>query len=174
MKRLRTAGLIVGGLLVGGMVSVVHAADQPGTHPITPKAPLASTPSTSIPQITSITGSITELDLKAMSPSLTLTDAGGKVWTLALDPQLTSIWRNGQIGKLDALQVGQQVKVRYTSKAGKNVAKSITIAQAITPVATAPAPSMTPPIAPVAATPMATPVPAPTTSPASTEPKKSY
>ena len=174
MKRLRTAGLIVGGLLVGGMVSVVHAADQPGTHPITPKAPLASPPSTRIPQIMSITGSITELDLKAMSPSLKLTGADGKVWTLALDSQLTSIWQNGQIGKLDALQVGQQVKVRYTSKAGKNMVKSNTIVQATTPVAAAPAPSMTPPMAPVAATPMTTPMPAPTTSPASAKPKKSY
>ena len=145
MKRLRTAGLIVGGLLVGGMVSVVHAADQPGTHPATPKAPLASTTATSTPQVTAITGSITALDLKAMSPSLTLTDISGKSWMLTLDPQLTSIWRNGRIGKLDALKVGQQVKARYLSKGSQNVAKSITIAQAPAPTAaTTAAPAATP------------------------------
>jgi len=122
----------------------------------------------------STVGSITELDLKTLSPSLKLTDADGKVWTLALDPQLALIWRNGQIGKLDALEVGQQVKVRYTSQAGKNMVRSITIVQATSPAAAAPAPSMTPPMAPVAATPMAKSMPAPTASPASTEPKKSY
>ncbi len=136
MKRFRTAGLIVGGLLIGGMVSVVHAADQPGTQPTKPKAPLASTTSTRTLPVTAITGSITELDLKAISPSLKLTDADGKVWTLAIDPQLTSIWRNGQIDKLDALKVGQRVKARYLAKGGQNVAKSITIAQAPAPAAT--------------------------------------
>ena len=149
MKRYGTAGLILAGLLVGGMVSVVHAADQPGTHLVTPKAPLASTPSTRIPQITSITGSITELDLKAMSPSLTLTDISGKGWMLTLDPQLTSVWQDGQLGKLEALKVGQQVKARYLSKGGQNVAKSITIAPTSTPVAaTTAAPASTPAAAP--------------------------
>jgi len=122
----------------------------------------------------SAVGSITELDLKPLTPSLKLTGADGKVWTLALDPQLTSIWQNGQIGKLDALKVGQQVKVRYTSKAGKNMVKSITIVQTTTSAVAAPVPSMTPPMAPVAATPMAKSMPAPTASPASTESKKSY
>ena len=135
MKRYGTAGLILAGLLVGGMVSVVHAADQPGTQPTKPKAPLASTTSTSTPQVMAITGSITALDLKAMSPSLQVTDAGGKIWVLTLDPQLTSVWQNGQLGKLETLKVGQQVKARYLSKGSQNVAKSITIAQISTPAA---------------------------------------
>ncbi len=135
MKRYGTAGLILAGLLVGGMVSVVHAADQPGTQPTKPKAPLASTPATRTPPVTAITGSITELDLKAISPSLKLIDASGKIWMLTLDPQLTSVWQNGQLGKLDALKVGQQVKARYLSKGIQTVAKSITIAQISTPAA---------------------------------------
>ena len=148
MKRHGTVGLIMGGLLVGGMVSVGHAADQPGTQPTKLKAPLASPASTRTPPVTAITGSITALDLKAMSPSLTLTDAGGKVWMLTLDPQLTSVWQDGQLSKLDAVKVGQQVKVRYTSKAEQNVAKSITIARAPTPAAaTTASPAATTPVA---------------------------
>ncbi len=169
----RFAGWLVVVCMVCAGGSVARAAEQAG-QPAKQQATSASSTSTPIQQSLSAGGSITALDLKPLAPSLKLTGADGKVWTLALDPQLTSIWQNGQIGKLDALEVGQQVKVRYTSKAGKNLVKSITIVQATTPAAAAPALSLTPPMAPAAATPMAKPMPTPAASPASTESRTSY
>ncbi len=143
MKR-SVAGWFVVVFMVCGGFAAARAAEQAGQSP-KQQATSTSSAATLIPQSLSAVGAITELDLKALTPSLQLTGADGKVLTLALDPQLTSIWQNGQMGKLDALKVGQQVKVRYASKDGKSMVKSITIAQAIPPAAaTTAAPVATP------------------------------
>ena len=118
-------------LLVSGVVPSVRAADHS-----TPAAGHASSTTAARDVLTTV-GSISQLDLKASTPNLTLTSTSGKAQTLLLDPRATSLWQGNQQGKLSDLRVGQQVKIRYTMKAGKATAKSILLAQAPKPAAAA-------------------------------------
>ena len=74
-----------------------------------------------------VEGSIVALDLQASTPTLKLRAADGKMWTLALDPKTTSVWKDGQMVKLDQLKSGQLVKVRHEMKDSKDLAQSIRI-----------------------------------------------
>lgn len=72
-------------------------------------------------------GSITALDLKAQPSILKLTDEQGKLVTLSLDSRTTTVFREGRPAKLEALQVGQRVKVEAISKEGKQFAKTVEV-----------------------------------------------
>ena len=112
-------------LMVVGVSSMVCAAESSSTMPAAP----ASSVSTPTPQTSAQEGSITALDLKSAAPSIQVTGKEGKVWTLAIDPLATTVWENGMPAKWDSLKVGSHVKVRYTEKSGKVVAKSIQLVQ---------------------------------------------
>lgn len=114
-------------VLLGGTAGVALAAEEGSSMPQPASTSASSTPT---PQILSAEGTISALDLQAASPSLQLTAADGKVWNVAVEPQATMVWRNGQMAKLDQLKAGERVKVRYTEKDGRHVAKSIQLAQA--------------------------------------------
>ena len=154
MKQRWTIGVVCG--MVCACAALAFAAEQPAsssgsTSAATPSSSptLSSTPT---PQSPAVVGSITALDLKSSAPSLKLAAADGKIWTLGLDPKTTVIWQEGKISTLDQLSVGQRVQVRYTAKDGKEIAKSIQIAQAPKAAATAPAAAPATPTAAPAST----------------------
>ncbi len=127
MRQRSVSSCIICAAVVCGAAAVVSAAEQQGARPTTERkatAPVSAT-ATVIPQAKVAEGAITTLDLQAVSPTLTLTTAEGKTWTVAVDTKTTTVWQNAQIAKLDQLKVGDQVRVRYTTKDGKDVAKSI-------------------------------------------------
>lgn len=79
-------------------------------------------------------GSISALDLKALPPTLKIMGAGGESWTLEVDRKETSVLQEGRAAKLDELRIGQQVKVKFVKRGGKELAKTIEVAKA-TPAA---------------------------------------
>gem|GEM_PF-2270965 len=109
------------------VVPAVLAAEHPGQSMGEKAAMPTSSVSTSTPQIASAEGSVSDVDFQANTLKLTASD--GKFWTLTLDPKSTLVWKGGQILNLTDIKAGEQVKVRYTSKEGKQVAKSVDIAQ---------------------------------------------
>ena len=138
MEKNRTAVWLTMVLIGCTVVPAVLAVEESGSTLGSKKAAAGTTASLpasptamATPQIAVAEGSISGLDLQANT--LQLTDAAGKVWTLTLDPKSTAAWQNGQLIKLDQLKEGEQVKTRYWSKDGKQVAKSIEIAKAYQP-----------------------------------------
>ena len=75
-------------------------------------------------------GSVSWVDVALLPPSLKLTTADGKIWTMVLDAKTTSVWKGNQMAAADALKIGEHVKVRYMAKDGKNWVKSIQIVEA--------------------------------------------
>lgn len=67
------------------------------------------------------------IDLKAQPSILRMTDEQGKLVTLSLDSRTTTVFREGRPAKLEALQVGQRVKVEAISKEGKQFAKTVEV-----------------------------------------------
>ena len=102
----------------------------PAVQPITSMPPARSTIST-----VAVEGSIVALDLQASTPTLKLRAADGKMWTLALDPKTTAVWKDGQMAKLDQLKSGQLVKVRHEMKNSRDLAQSIRISADAKPMA---------------------------------------
>src|SRR5262245_23377254 len=66
-----------------------------------------------------IEGSIQSLDLKAKQPKLQLTDSQGQLITFNVDRKDTTVFQDGRLVKLDALQVGQQITVSPVEKNGQ-------------------------------------------------------
>lgn len=140
--------LIVSGLISGGMVQAAWAAEQGGqaaehqttpagvssTQTTTTPAQSASTTATPSPEVA---GSITMLDLNSATPTVRLSGGDGRVWTFALDPKNTSVWKEGRMVKVDELTQGQSVKIRYATMGGKDLAQSIRILSASSPAASA-------------------------------------
>jgi len=123
-------------LVVCGTVPAALAGEHPGTPMGSRKATPASSSSTPTPQISSAEGSISAIDLQ--TNSLNLTTADGKIWTLALDPKTTLVWKGTEQAKLDNLKVGEKVKVRYVAKEGKQLARSVDINESSPTASSAP------------------------------------
>ncbi len=110
-------------LIVCGAIPMALAAEHGGTTVSTKPSSSAKPPTT--PSL-SAKGTISGLDLQAND--LKLTRAGdGQALTLMLDPKITTVWEGGKPMTLAQLKVGEKISVRYTSKAGKPVAKAIEI-----------------------------------------------
>ncbi len=108
-------------LALCGTVSVALAADYTGSKTTT------TTSTTATPQIETAEGSLSSIDL--ITNSLTVT-AKGKILNLAIDPKATTAWKGSQPFTLNQLKLGDQVKVRYASRNGRQICKSIEIPQA--------------------------------------------
>ena len=85
----------------------------------------ATTPTTPKPAMQTAEGSITELDLQANS--LKLTTLSGVAWTLILDPKSTTVFKGGKLAKLNQVMVGDQARILYSTKDGKQWAKNIQV-----------------------------------------------
>ncbi len=98
-----------------------------------------TSPTQNVP--TSISGTITTLDVSSLSPSLTVADSSGKIFPVWADSATTVSTSQGQKGYLSDLKIGQQVQIggRYMAYAGSFTAESITITQQ--PTAPTPPPS---------------------------------
>lgn len=126
------------GLVISGLMPAVWAVEQgqpsdakpAATSPSPVQATATSTPSSSI-----VEGTIASLDLASATPSLKVTGADGKSWTLGVDPKTSSIWKNGQMVKWEDLKQGQSVKIRHAMIGGKDLAQSVRIVSASKPVA---------------------------------------
>ncbi len=135
MKHTHKQGMLIAAIVMG-CIPLVQAAEPSSKTPTTP----ASSVPTTIMQTFMKEGSITALDVTSAAPSVQVADKDGKVWTLSIDPLVTTVWKQGIPAKADALKIGDHVKVRYTEKSGKAVAKSIQLIPAPT---TSAAPSST-------------------------------
>jgi hypothetical protein len=136
---------LMAGVLMWGMTPAAWTAEQnsSSTSSMGHKTMAASPPATQSgvaahhaaaalpPQAVTTRGTITALDLRSTSPTLKFTDASGKVWTLALDPQATMVWKDGKSVRFDGLRVGEQAQIRHVVRDGKDVAASIQITQAL-------------------------------------------
>ena len=140
MQRRSRTTWVLALLMAGGTISAVFAAEQPSGQAA------SSTAAAPAPQILSANGTITALDITSAAPSIQLTDAAGKSWTIALDAKTTTVWQGMQLSKLEELKVGDAVKVRYINKEGKETARTIQVAPAMTH-ASAPSASTTTPAA---------------------------
>ena len=103
----------------------------------------------------SVSGTVTAVDVDGLSPSVTVSDASGKTTTVTIDRANTTVSGPAGSGALSDLKEGQQVQIsgRYMTYVGQIVAKSITISQAAAPAAAA---APTKPAASSAAKPAAT------------------
>ena len=110
-----------------GTTSVVLAAEQGGQTSATKTTSAAQ----AVPplQAKEVQGSIATLDLQSLSPTLTLRSASGQPWALGVDPKGTTVWSGSQLGNLNQLKVGSQVKIRYEEQTGRKLAKRIELAQ---------------------------------------------
>jgi hypothetical protein len=86
----------------------------------------ATAPST--PTVETIAGPITAVDVSSRQPQVQLATSRGFV-TVRLEPQITSVWRDGRQVPLNALEVGQVVEVRhmFLHQDGTEVAESIAV-----------------------------------------------
>ena len=125
----RDLGMLALIAMVCGAASAVRAAESIS-------APSASTMPAATPQISTSEGAITAMDVTSTAPSVTIRGAAGQSWTLALDPTNVSVWRNGQMGSLDELAVGAQVKARHLERDGQQWVRSIEIQASNTSTAT--------------------------------------
>ena len=119
MKRYSVLGM-ASVLALCGTVSVALAADYTGSK-------TSTTSTTATPQIETAEGSLSGINL--ITNSLTVTTKG-KILNLAIDPKATTAWKGSQPFTLSQLKLGDQVKVRYASKDGKQLCKSIEVPQA--------------------------------------------
>lgn len=112
------------GLIISGVTPAVWAAEPGQTSAAAPA------PSSSV-----VEGTVASLDLASATPSLKVTGADGKSWTLEFDSKTTSIWKDGQMVKAEDLKTGQSVKVRHAMVGGKDLAQSVRIVSASKPAA---------------------------------------
>lgn len=111
--------------LVFGSVPAAFAADTPtGSVPVAAPAKAVTAPA---PKVTSTEGSITAIDVQSAAPNLSVTGADGKAVAIQIDKLLTSVWKGTQKLTLAELKSGDKVKVRHTTKDGKEVAKTIEV-----------------------------------------------
>ena len=136
MQRSQWGSLAVVVVLCG--IAAVARAEQPASTDTSAAAPAAAPAAA---QIASVEGVLSAMDWQSAAPSITVSGANGQSWTLWVDPQTTSVWNGAQISKLEALQSGDRIKVRYMAKDGTNWAKSIDILLASTPAASSAVPT---------------------------------
>ena len=79
------------------------------------------------PQVTSIEGVITSVDVRSSVPSLKLTQTNGQLLVIQIDRPTTTVWKDAHPVSLIQLAMGQKAKIRYTTKNGKQVANSVEI-----------------------------------------------
>ncbi len=79
----------------------------------------------------SISGTITSLELDAIAPTVTVTDSSKKLSMVLVDRYSTTVTKQNHSAQLSDLKVGQQVQVTGTYKAivDRIVAKTIAITQ---------------------------------------------
>lgn len=76
-------------------------------------------------------GSISAIDLKASPPTMQVSSAG-ETRTLRVPSGITIRSGDGRTASLDQFRVGQRVRVKYATENGREVAKSIELAEAQT------------------------------------------
>ena len=132
-KRSKWAMLVMIGMVCGLLPAVVSA--EPETQASKSIVPTNSASATT-QKVMIATGSIATLDTKSEQPSIALTTTEGKTLTIALDSKTTTVWKEEKeiswnmlhLGQPDSqLKMGDRIKIRYTMKDGKNLAKSIEI-----------------------------------------------
>lgn len=133
MKR-RNEKAIALALMIG--VVAVPSAWAAESSASTAKSAAVAVPA---PVLMTAEGSVSELDLKA--GTLKLIDAAGKSWTMGIETPGTAVWKETKFVSLAELKAGDRVKVRYVTKNGKAIARSIDIqpASASSAPATVPA-----------------------------------
>ncbi len=111
-------------LVISSVASGVLAAEHGGT-PISDSSDASKSPAASTPEakVLSAEGLVTAV----AANSVKVTDKLGKEWTLAVDPKTLSVWRNGRGSRFDELKAGDPVKVQYSTRDGKQMARSIEI-----------------------------------------------
>ena len=129
MQRLKLVGMMLG--MVCCLGSAAQAAEQ-GTRPSSsPAKPSSTAPphSTQTAKVVSPTveGTLSMLDLHAAAPTLQVKTAKGTLLQIGVDPRTTTVWQGGRAVTLSQLATGQSVKVRYTEKNGKPMARSIVV-----------------------------------------------
>ena len=129
-------------VLICGVALTAHAAEQAGQPSSKPAAPAA--PAVTATPWQTAEGAVSSVDLTGTAPALQLTDATGKVWTLAVDPKTTTAWKSGLPLKLEQIKAGDQARVRYTSQGGRDIARQIRIEPARSTASTVPAPTAAP------------------------------
>jgi len=111
--------------VIFGMAPVAFAAEAPaGTTPVAAPAKAVTAP---VPAVKSTEGPIKALDLQSATPNLTVTGADSKDVVIQIDKLLTTVWKGMQKLPLTDLKAGDKVKVRHTTKDGKEMAKTIEV-----------------------------------------------
>ena len=87
------------------------------------------TPAPTSDSTITVEGSIAELDLKAVPPTVRVTSPFGHAWTMTIDPATSSIVKGGRVATLEDLQVRDGVKVVYSPRNGARLVKAIEIKQ---------------------------------------------
>ena len=91
-------------------------------------------------------GSISEIAGASAAPlGVTVAGKNGSVLQLVMDPQETVVLQGGRVTEAGQLEKGQQVKVRYALKDGKEVARSIEITDPLPMLAPKDKPEPVPP-----------------------------
>ena len=130
MQRLKMLGVATG--LVCSLGASAQAAD-PSARPATPTTAAAKTATTAHPTSSAkpvaptVAGTLTVIDLQSSTPSMQVKKADGQLVQLGVDAQSTTVWQNGRSIPLNQLTMGQSVKVRYSDKNGKSIAKAILV-----------------------------------------------
>lgn len=107
-------GWMVGVLIVGAVGWAALAAIQ--------------RPAKILPPSQLFEGSISEIRGSSTAPlGLNILKSDGSMLQLAMDPLETVVLQGGRVAEFKTLEKGQQVKVRYALKEGKEVARSIEI-----------------------------------------------
>lgn len=113
------------GALVCGVAFTAEAAEKKSASSSSAKKSTSASSQTMTAE-----GTISAIDLKAAPATVTVTAASGKAVSVIVDPLATQVLQNSAKASFDQLKAGQWVKVRYTAKNGKEVAKSIQIGSA--------------------------------------------
>ena len=120
MKKITLA--LVLGLVACGLASSVYADALVAAAPVA--APVVSAPT---PEINSVEGTISSLDVTSAAPWLKIKDAAAKEWTIMIDPATSTVWKGGNKVTWADIKVNDKVKVRQTDKDGKAIAKTVEV-----------------------------------------------
>ena len=121
MKRHRMAEAALAYLCLGGVISSIYAASPASQSSQSKSQSVASS---------SITGTVTAVDIEALSPYVTVVDSNGKTSTVSVDAS-TVVTKQNHDGALSDLRPGQQAQIsgRYMTHVGRFIARSIPITQ---------------------------------------------
>lgn len=82
---------------------------------------------THAPLIETMEGMIVALDAPGDYPRVLLWSEKGGSQRLTLDRKSTWVWQNGQVSGVNALRIGQRVKIRYALDRGADMVRSLMI-----------------------------------------------